>query len=548
MFRFVVLGLAALVSSAHSVSESPPEWSPLYSVSGVFYLPLSDVQEPFKAWFDIENNKSHVVYTGSGASVHVLPPSDSLPKGSFRKVFSTGTEEAELRWDCIEMGLESVGRHPPIESVLPDMADYRLIGTESLLENEVTKWQKVVTEVNSRTEFTVWVKAVDDESIPLKYEVNVYNTLLGTHGSHFYLEYNEYYKEFNPSVFDKSNDMTCVVSEKVKESMNPMEASLYSVRAVSAEHHFERFKLIHGRRYASDLEHEERLAIFRHNLEFINEHNRGNSTYKMAVNHLADRTNDELNGLLGNIRSTSDNIRTGLPFPYSSAEIQKLGRKLPKEFDWRLRGAVTPVKDQLSCGSCWAFSAVGAVEGALFLHNEGSQHVLRLSEQALVDCSWSYKNGGCMGGSPDAAFEWIKDYGLPTYEAYGGYLAENGKCHIENVTSTAFIEDWVRVKPYDETALKIAIFKHGPISVSFFAKADTLMFYSSGVYYDAECSSDTESINHSVLAVGYGVLDGQNYWLIKNSWGSWWGDNGYLLISTKNNNCGMMNMPLYAFF
>lgn len=132
----------------------------------------------------------------------------------------------------------------------------------------------------------------------------------------------------------------------------------------------------------------------------------------------------------------------GKPLPYntSSSEFDDL----PDQFDWRLYGAITPVKDQSICGSCWSFGTIGAIEGAFFLHNGGN--LVRLSQQALIDCSWGYGNNGCDGGEDFRAYQWmLKMGGVPTEEEYGGYLGQDGYCHVQNVSLTAKINGWVNV-------------------------------------------------------------------------------------------------------
>ncbi|CAK1590692.1 unnamed protein product [Parnassius mnemosyne] len=272
------------------------------------------------------------------------------------------------------------------------------------------------------------------------------------------------------------------------------------------------FKAEHNRQYASDVEHAKRLNIFRQNLRFINSNNRARRGFTLSVNHLADRTDDELAALRG--LRYNGSIPMGLPFPYGESELKEMQMILPPEIDWRLVGAVSPVKDQIACGSCWSFGAIGAVEGAFFLSNGG--HLVRFSEQALIDCSWGFGNNGCAGGMPFYAYQWIMKHGLPTEEDYGGYLNE------------------------------LAIFEHGPISVGIDASHKSFEFYSHGVYFEPRCKNRIEDLDHAVLAVGYGTLNGLKYWLIKNSWSNLWGDNGYVLMSSLDNNCGVETVPTYV--
>lgn len=242
-----------------------------------------------------------------------------------------------------------------------------------------------------------------------------------------------------------------------------------------------RFMKKHGVVYATALERIQREHVFMQNLRFIHSKNREHLTYSLGVNHLTDRTQDELRALRG-FRS-SGVYNDGQPFPYElNADVLD---DLPDDYDWRLFGAVTPVKDQSVCGSCWSFGTTGAIEGALFLNNGGN--LIRVSQQALVDCSWGYGNNGCDGGEDFRAYAWIKrNGGIPTEESYGGYKGQDGFCHVndKNVTLVAPITGWVNVTSGSHNAMKVALLKHGPISVAIDASHKTFSFYSHGVYFE----------------------------------------------------------------
>lgn len=123
---------------------------------------------------------------------------------------------------------------------------------------------------------------------------------------------------------------------------------------------------------------------------------------------------------------------------------------------------------------------------------------------------------------------------------------QDGYCHADKVPKVAPITGWVNVTTNDENALKLAIFKHGPISVAIDASHRTFSFYSNGVYYEPKCGNKEENLDHAVLAVGYGTINGKDYWLIKNSWSTYWGNDGYVLMSAQDNNCGVMTTPTYV--
>uniref|UniRef100_A0A8C4V506 Peptidase C1A papain C-terminal domain-containing protein n=1 Tax=Falco tinnunculus TaxID=100819 RepID=A0A8C4V506_FALTI len=258
---------------------------------------------------------------------------------------------------------------------------------------------------------------------------------------------------------------------------------------------------------------------------FVHSRNRAALSYTLALNHLADRTPQELAALRGRRRSGAPN--NGQPFPTKLYT----GLILPESLDWRMYGAVTPVKDQAVCGSCWSFATTGAMEGALFLK---TGVLTPLSQQVLIDCSWGFGNYACDGGEEWRAYEWIKKHGgIASTESYGTY---KGQVRVAvSLPGSPSSQDVCNI-----TAVKAAIYKHGPVAVSIDASHKTFSFYSNGIYYEPKCELD-----HAVLAVGYGVLQGETYWLIKNSWSTYWGNDGYILMAMKDNNCGVATEATY---
>ncbi|NWW85685.1 CYSP2 proteinase, partial [Rhynochetos jubatus] len=215
------------------------------------------------------------------------------------------------------------------------------------------------------------------------------------------------------------------------------------------------------------------------------------------------------------------------------------GLILPESLDWRLYGAVTPVKDQAVCGSCWSFATTGAMEGALFLK---TGVLTPLSQQVLIDCSWGFGNYACDGGEEWRAYEGIKKHGgIASTESYGTYKRQvrNGYCHYNQSELVAQLAGYASVEPGSATALKAALVKHGPVAVNIDASHKSFAFYANGVYEEPRCGNETSALDHAVLAVGYGVLHGKSYWLIKNSWSTYWGNDGYILMAMKDNNCGV---------
>jgi len=303
------------------------------------------------------------------------------------------------------------------------------------------------------------------------------------------------------------------------------------------------FKLTHRKSYDDPTEEQFRLKIYMENKAKVAKHNakaaQGHFSYHLKMNKYGDMLHHEFVATMNGYKQRDENRTTvGATF-LLPAHVDKL----PKDVDWRTHGAVTPVKDQGQCGSCWSFSTTGSLEAQ---HFRKTGVLTSLSEQNLVDCSGSYGNQGCNGGLMDNAFQYIKDNGgIDTEQSYP-YEGEDDKCRYNPKNKGAWDVGFVDVREGDENALKHAIATQGPCSVAIDASHQSFQFYSHGVYRDPECSP--QNIDHGVLAVGYGIEEntGEAYWLVKNSWGTTWGDNGYIKMARNEDNmCGIASSASY---
>lgn len=227
---------------------------------------------------------------------------------------------------------------------------------------------------------------------------------------------------------------------------------------------------------------------------------------------------------------------------FGSSWIEPESVTVPKSIDWRKKGAVTPVKNQGHCGSCWSFSTTGALEGQLF---RKTGELVSLSEQNLIDCSTTYGNNGCGGGLMDNAFTYIKEnHGIDTEEAYP-YEGKQGECRYKKSESAGQDTGFVDIPSGNERALVKALATVGPVSVAIDASHESFQFYHDGVYNPPDC--DSHALDHGVLAVGYGTTDdGQDYYIVKNSWGTIWGKEGYVLMARNSQNeCGVATQASY---
>lgn len=304
---------------------------------------------------------------------------------------------------------------------------------------------------------------------------------------------------------------------------------------------WEEFKAYHGKSYGSEESETARRGIWESNLKMIQSHNLaadlGHHTYKLGMNVFGDMTNKEFVAQMNGYNATGNmQSKSGSLFMAPS------NVNVPTEVDWRKEGYVTPIKDQGQCGSCWAFSTVASLEGQ---HFKKTGNLVSLSEQNLVDCSAKFGNMGCNGGLMDQAFQYIKaNHGIDTEESYPYTAHKSFRCKFSANNVGATDTGYTDIPQGDESALTSALASIGPISVAIDASQSSFQFYSTGVYNDLRCSSS--QLDHGVTAVGYGTLNGKDYYIVKNSWGTSWGLEGYILMSRNaNNQCGIASSASY---
>jgi C1A family cysteine protease len=290
------------------------------------------------------------------------------------------------------------------------------------------------------------------------------------------------------------------------------------------------------KRYTSLNEIAERFEIFRENFVNIIKHNADPSqNFTLGINQFTDLTPDEFKEqFVGGLRTEVGS--------YGCKSFSASGAGTPSSIDWRTKGAVTSVKDQGQCGSCWTFSSTGAIEGAWAI---SKGQLIDLSEQELVDCATgiSYGSHGCNGGQMEGAFKFVIENGqcsLSSYPYTSGVTKTGGTC--QKCTPIVHMSSCSDVKPNDQLSLKAAVTQQ-PVAIAI--EADTRYFqsYSSGVLTASTCGTN---LDHGVLIVGYGTENGQDYWLVKNSWGTSWGENGYVKIarSSSTNDPGICGIAM----
>jgi cathepsin L len=316
-------------------------------------------------------------------------------------------------------------------------------------------------------------------------------------------------------------------------------ASAAAIFDATLDNEWSLYQAKHSKNYASlEIATHRRLA-WESNLNFIKKHNeeyaQGMHTFTVGMNAYGDMTNKEfvaqMNGFLSSTTLKSD----------SHTFVAPSNVQVPDAVDWRTQGYVTPIKDQAQCGSCWAFSAVGSLEGQ---HFKATNKLVSLSEQNLVDCSGKEGNQGCNGGLMDQAFTYIKkNNGIDTEASYP-YKARDGKCQFKAADVGATDTGFTDIASGSESDLQSALATVGPISVAIDASHSSFQLYKDGVYTEKRCSPT--QLDHGVLAVGYGTEGGKDFWIVKNSWGTSWGMDGYIQMARNNKNmCGIATSASY---
>jgi len=277
-------------------------------------------------------------------------------------------------------------------------------------------------------------------------------------------------------------------------------------------------------------EEDYRFSVFKKNVDKMAEENAKGNSYRLGLTEFSDMTEDEfaskyLTGYRSDLR----------PFHLETVPWQSPNITVPESIDWVTKGGVTPVKNQGSCGSCWAFSSTGSLEGAYFV---ATGKLVSLSEENLVQCD--QVDSGCKGGLMDNAFGYVKSHGIASEAAYP-YTSGSGTRGTCKTSATPVVTITGHVDVPNEDALKQALALQ-PVSVAIEADKPVFQSYVGGVLDKPGCGTN---LDHGVLVVGYGTDGGKDYWKVKNSWGASWGESGYIRLARGTNYCGIATQPSY---
>jgi len=522
--------LSVLVLSVVGLAlASYPTFPNQYYIKGVFSIPYFNISEPIEVWYDAVNNRQVISYyngmdvsiTIQNTSYSIYPEVDTLKCASYQ------------------------GASGPLVNLFPDLFDYSLKnGTTEVNNIQVQQWQLSFANWSANATYDMYISTT---GVPIQLYLAGVDYIFDSHPDIYIMDYGLYLPNY---VDEKAFEIPTLCQNAAQASTAPrggfaqklfsalVRPSLFKAKPVDElEEQFRKFIVKFNRQYASEEEYAARFETFKETLEFIETHNADTSkTHKVGLNQFADMTHEEFRQkITPKVKRPLDN---GAQFVHEPS-----GLKLPPTVDWRQSGAVTPVKDQGVCGSCYTFGSAGSLEGA---YKIATGNLVSLSEQQLVDCSWNdaLQVQGCNGGFASVVFQWIINNGGIATEASYPYLMQDGFCKASDLSSGVQVKAYVNVTTGEEYLLDAVAL--GPVAVAIDASHPEFRYYTSGVYYQANCGNTTDVLDHEVLAVGYGTYNGQDYWLVKNSWSTHWGDAGYVMMSrNKGNNCGIATQATY---
>ncbi|XP_061723827.1 uncharacterized protein LOC133530035 isoform X1 [Cydia pomonella] len=452
---------------------------------------------------------------------------------------------------------------------LPEFDQFEFVGyTTAEGRSLVERWRRVVTggpgeggaaEGESLTiTHEMFIIRERGQAVPLRYSVVTDSSVLGAKSDSYTHRYNlldaptsavlpdtsrecDAFEEYPVQLEQHSLQKRAIgLVSRVLAKFDPIREFAGPTRDVRYDSILTNFKNQFKRKYLDPAEEAVRKNLLVKSSRFIEAGNRLASGFKMAANFLADRLDDEINQLFGVQEPPVGASEPGLvPFPYTENEVKNI--KLDDEFDWRPLGAVSPVRFQdTTCSSCWAFAVAGSTEGALF---KKTNKLVPLSPQCLVDCGKPFGTNGCNGTWPSFAYDYVQARGLPAWDEYTNYQAKVLQCKDKTVPPVTHISGHVNVTAFSEEALKVAIKNHAPSVVIVDAKAQSFIYYKSGVLKDKRCGENKPRLNHAVLAVGWGSKDGSHF-IIKNTWSDKWGEGGYIRIAPDS--CAILERPSYS--
>lgn len=517
-----------------------------YKCSATLTVPYADNTQHLRIVYDLVNHKEFVTFYNADG---VLIDGTYIEPDVY---YNARTERDHLV--CYEgdppsnYAPGSLSGHPLL-NLLPDLTyDWIDKGMDLVKGREAHHYYFVDLEGEDSSQSTYnahrayqydfWCYEQDEHCIPVRWTMRS----ISAFGSHFDL-YNIDYTNFSTMLSDDDFLLPSACLDPLRGEMShpiTINRVLLLLNSMSA----------YTKALSSNVVAEDRMDTYLSNRHLVDTINANpDYTFTASLNHLSTYTFKELMTLKTGFvpshpRTGPDAFPDLKPFTHTT-EV------LPRSLDWRVRGVLGMVKDQVACGSCWAFGAIGTIEARLNIfrltyEDPHSAPLLRFSEQAIVDCFWGEDSYGCDGGDTISAFKWLstQNHGRLALEDEYPYLGQDDICRdalFDNSTEYR-VAGYRPVEKDSINSLKAALMS-GPVAIAI-GVAESLMFYTGGVYNDPACPSAFEELAHAVICVGWGTdaLYG-DYWIVRNSWSPRWGMDGYVYIAMKDNICGVLTDP-----
>jgi len=530
--------VAVLVTGA--LGAAPPAMPDQYSAVILMRMPYIPIEMPLRV---LTSGSAQKVEYYDGLEVDL-----SEKAGSYKFTYNNSKRVCMFSPSSAGPTLLKDDPWKPAAFLPPDLAQYTQEKDESIngiMCNKFTQYTKrgTVGTMDDHISF-YWDPVVEK---PVRWHMHARAVPFGSHTDEYILDFLSF-QATEPVETDLALPKLCTEQPTQARSSFQVRNFLEAARALrpsSTSSHFEAFLENTGKSYAPE-EHAARKAIFVKNMRLVDELNRkhaGRTTFK--ANKFMDMTKEEIMSFRGGkAKSTPSERRSEEHKKYVSVHETAGAPQQPEDWDWRTArpGVVGPVKDQAMCGSCWTYGITEPIESAIAIHTKND--LIELPEQFVLDCTWTNGTGGvnngCDGGNSDVgALEIVRKFGgiIPSAAAYGQYLSTNGYCRdIGLMDVGAKITGWVDIKYREGLQVLEALYQRGPLSVGIQVPED-MLYYDTGVLQVADCAFNEDEIDHAVTLVGYGVEGGVNYWLIRNSWSTYWGDLGYIKIARGSTDC-----------
>ncbi|CAH0587839.1 unnamed protein product [Chrysodeixis includens] len=530
----------------------PPRIESSLYMRGRIFAHRAGYSEPFSLWWDASTGASRMDFFDGTATTYRMMKRDGSVQSVQVRMDRTGESDVQRCWVMKPRHLSQAERLMP---ALPNLQSFSYAGYVQRGEQRTERWRYIQSghsgelggvrgeALTFRHELLVRRAPDNFTTIPLRYTVAVDSSILGPNCDTYGIYFDEILRgHFESAMFNLNIENACESIEFTGrlDLVEPLQEFTMLRRNPRHDVEIDQYKSKYGRVYLDKLEEAVRKNVLMQYVRYLSAANRQGASFEMEINFLSDRLAVEFEQVYG-VKESADADK-GDMFPHSAEELKALEKSLPRKFDWRRRGAVTPVRSQLqNCSSCWAFATTAAVEGALFVE---TGRLVPLSEQALLDCAMPWGAQPCNSTWPSYPYNYIKDKGLPALNEYRPYQAKHETCLADSVPAVTHISGHVNVTRGNPTALKVAIMNNGPIVVLMDVTPTTFHGIKKGTHFDDD-NCHKKMPNHAMVAVGWEVFRHQDYFILKNSWSNSWADGGFVKVRASKNTCGILNYASY---